>query len=90
MADDLDALPTKELHDRALHRAEKHLDVRFLWSLLEMIPAAEAAAGDVDRADYDVTHARSQLRDLLHSGDGELAELLRPAFVEYLRAHPDA
>ena len=40
MADSLDDLSTQELHDRAIHRAEKHLDVKFFWSLLQMIPAA--------------------------------------------------
>jgi hypothetical protein len=40
MADDLDQLSTRELHDRAVRRAEKHLDLKFLWSLLERIPAA--------------------------------------------------
>ena len=34
MADDLEQLSTHELHDRAVHRAEKHLDMKFLWSLL--------------------------------------------------------
>ena len=45
MTDDLDQLSTHELHDRAVHRAEQHLDVKFLWSLLEMIPAAETVSG---------------------------------------------
>jgi hypothetical protein len=90
MPDDLDQLPTRELHDRALRRAERHLDAKFLWSLLEMIPVAKAARGDVDRADYDILHARGQLRDLLHSGEGELAESLRPVFIDYLRKHPDS
>ena len=44
MADALDELSTQELHDRAVRRAERHLDVRFFWSLLELIPAAETAA----------------------------------------------
>jgi hypothetical protein len=90
MADDLDQLSTQELHDRALHRAEKHLDAKFLWSLLEMIPVAEAASGDVGRADYDILHSRGQIRDALRSGDGRLAESLRPVFIDYLRKHPDA
>jgi hypothetical protein len=37
-AEDLESLSTQELHDRAVHRAEKHLDVKFLWSLLQAIP----------------------------------------------------
>ncbi|MGN6373474.1 MAG: hypothetical protein ACTHM1_10885 [Solirubrobacteraceae bacterium] len=90
MIEDLDALSTQELHDRALHRAEKHMDVKFFWRLLEAIPAAEAVAGDVGEAEFDVVSARGQIKDALHSGDGALAEALRPMFVDYLRKHPDA
>jgi hypothetical protein len=89
-AADLEALSTQELHQRAIHRAEKHMDVKFFWQLLEAIPAAEALAGDVGEAEFDVVSARGQIKDALHSGDGALAEALRPMFVEYLRAHPDA
>ncbi|HEX4837644.1 MAG TPA: hypothetical protein VFV03_03875 [Solirubrobacteraceae bacterium] len=88
--EDLDKLSTRELHDRAMHRAEKHLDVRFFWSLLETIPAAEAVSGDLGEADFDIVSARGALKDALHSGDGELAEALRPVFIDYLRKHPDA
>jgi hypothetical protein len=88
--EDLERLSTRELHDRAMHRAEKHLDARFLWSLLEMIPAAEAASGDVGEADFDSQVARGQISDALHSGDGKLGDALRPVFIDYLRRHPDA
>jgi len=90
MADDLDSLSTHELHDRAVHRAEKHLDVKFFWSLLEMIPAAETASGDEGEADFDIQVSRGQISDALHSGDGKLGEALRPVFIDYLRKHPDA
>lgn len=88
--DDLDKLSTRELHDRAIHRAERHLDVKFFWSLLEMIPAAETASGDVGEADFDIESSKGLIKDALHSGDGPLAEALRPVFVDYLRKHPDA
>lgn len=90
MAEELEQLSTKELHDRAVRRAEKHLDVRFLWTLLQSIPAAEAASGDVGEADYDVQSLKGLISDALHSGDGELGEALRPMFIDYLRKHPDA
>jgi hypothetical protein len=88
--EDLEALSTRELHDRAVHRAEKHLDVRFFWRLLEMIPAAESASGDVGEAEFDSQVARGQISDALHSGEGELGEAMRPVFIEYLRRHPGA
>jgi hypothetical protein len=89
-AQDLEALSTKELHDRAVRRAERHLDVRFFWSLLEMIPAAEAASGDQGEAAYAIQHTKGVILDALRSGDGQLAEALRPLFLDYLRKHPDA
>jgi hypothetical protein len=90
MSDDLEKLSTHELHDRAVHRAEKHLDVKFFWSLLEIIPAAEAARGDVGEADFDIESSKGLIKDAVHSGDGELGEALRPVFLDYLRKHPDA
>jgi hypothetical protein len=88
--DDLDKLSTHELHDRAVHRAEKHLDVKFFWSLLKLIPAAQTASGDVGEAGYDVESSKGLIYDALHSGDGKLGEALRPVFIDYLRKHADA
>jgi hypothetical protein len=88
--ENLDELSTRELHDRAMRRAEKHVDVKFFWSLLESIPAAEALSGNYGEADFDIVSARGTIKDALHSGDGELAEALRPMFLDYLRQHPDA
>jgi hypothetical protein len=90
MGEELEQLSTKELHDRAVRRAERHLDVKFLWSLLKMIPAAEAASGDEGEADYDIQSAKGLISDAVHSGDGRLGEALRPVFIDYLRKHPDA
>lgn len=89
-SEDLERLSTHELHDRAVRRAEKHMDIKFFWSLIEMIPAAEALSGKMGEADFDVVSARGAIKDALHSGEGELAEALRPVFIEYLREHPDA
>lgn len=88
--DELDKLSTHELHDRAVRRAERHLDMKFFWELLELIPAAEAASGDTGEADYDIQSSKGLISDALHSGDGQLGEALRPVFVDYLRKHPDA
>ena len=90
MTEDLEQLSTQELHDRAVHRAERHVDVKFFWSLLRAIPAAQAAAGDAGEADYDIQSAKGVITDAMHSGEGELGEALRPLFIEYLREHSDA
>jgi hypothetical protein len=90
MADDLEELSTHELHDRAVHRAERHLDLKFFWSLLQLIPAAQTASGDVGEADYDVESSKGLISDAVHSGDGALGEALRPVFIDYLRKHAAA
>lgn len=87
---DLEALSTQELHDRAVRHAERHLDVRFFWKLLQVIPAAQAASGDEGEAEYDIQFSKGLISDALHSGDGRLGEALRPLFIEYLREHPRA
>jgi hypothetical protein len=87
---DLNQLSTHELHDRAVRRAEKHLDVGFFWSLLKIIPAAETASGAQDEADVDIQHSLLLISDAVHSGDGRLGEALRPVFIDYLAKHPDA
>jgi hypothetical protein len=88
--DALEELSTEELHNRAVRHAERHLDVRFFWSILQAIPAAEAARGDQGEADYDIQFSKGLIKDALHSGEGELGELLRPLFIDYLRKHPGA
>lgn len=85
--DELNLLPAKELHDRAVDRATKHLDVKFFYELLEAIPAAEAATGDPERASDDVMSMRVLVNDALHADEGELAEALKPFYVEYLAEH---
>lgn len=82
--EELDALTSKELHDRAVRTAIKHLDVRFFLDLLASIPAAEIVAGHEDEANEDVVSLAKRLQDAIHSDEGELADALRPVFVDYL------
>lgn len=84
MAVDLESLSSKELHDRAIDRAVRHLDVGFLWRLLRAIPAAEAVTGHADQAEADLSHLSSMLNEFAHSGEGEVAEALRPLYIDYL------
>jgi hypothetical protein len=90
MTEDLEQLSTHELHDRAIRRAERHLDLKFFWSLLKAIPAAETISGDEGEAEYDIQSAKGLIYDAVHSGDGKLGEALRPVFIDYLSKHPDA
>ena len=85
--EELETLSSKELHDRAFAHAMKHVDVGFFWNLLKALPAAEAAIGEEEEAEQDVMTLRGRLNDLTHSGEGELADALRPLYIEYLATH---
>ena len=86
-ADGLDPLSSKELHDLAVRYATRHLDVGFFFRLMKTLPVAEAAAGEVDEAESDVFSLSAHLDDITDSGRGEVAELMRPFYLEYLREH---
>ena len=87
MNTDLDALTSRQLHDMAMRRALHHMDVEFLWKLLRAIPAAETLEGNVAEAVNDRTKISAIIDDALGSGEGEVADALRPLYIEYLRAH---
>ena len=85
--DGLDQLSSEQLHDLAVQRARKHLDARFFWRLMKVLPAAEAAAGEWEDAENDVQRMSGHLDDITDSGRGEVADNLRPFYIEYLREH---
>jgi hypothetical protein len=85
--DDLNRLSSRELHDLAVSRAKRHLDVRFFWELMRLLPAAEAAAGELDEAETDVMKLSAHVDDVADAGRGEVAELMRPFYLDYLRRH---
>lgn len=86
--EELEALSTKELHDRAFERARRRLDVRFFWNLLQAVPAAEAAAGHLDEAEEDVMRLTQRVRDAIHPDTPEEAEAFRPIYINYLKERP--
>jgi hypothetical protein len=87
--EDLDRLPTKELHDRALTLARDRTDVGFLWDLLKALPVAEAAIGDEDRSKVDIMRPLALINDFFDADEGELGEALRPLYLDYLEDHAD-
>ncbi|MEV1168424.1 hypothetical protein [Nonomuraea sp. NPDC049784] len=89
-ANGLESLPADELHDRAVRYAVRHGDLGFLWDLLKVIPAAEAASGHDSETANDLSRVSALLSDAIASGEGRLGEALRPIYIEYLRKHPDA
>jgi hypothetical protein len=85
---DLESLSSHELHDMAVRRALHHADVKFLWELLRAIPAAEAAEGEIGESEADATKVSALLADAVNSGKGEVADALRPLYIDYLTKHP--
>ena len=83
----LELLSAQELHDRATRLAWRRLDVSFLWNLLSTIPEARAAGGDQDRSEMDILRPLALLNDLVDADRGELAEALRPLYIDYLVEH---
>ncbi len=86
----LEGLTAQELHDRATRLAWRRLDVAFLWHLLSTIPEARAAVGDEDRSEMDILRPLALLNDLVDADRGELAEGLRPLYLDYLVEHEKA
>ena len=87
--EELEGLSTKELHDRAVGRAERHLDVAFLWDLVRALPVAQELAGDDQHSKIDIARPLALLNDFRNADEGELGEALRPMYLDYLEEHGD-
>ncbi|MDW5594764.1 hypothetical protein VSS74_10475 [Conexibacter stalactiti] len=85
--DPLEQLSSEQLHDLAVRHARHHLDVGFFWRLMKVLPAAEAAAGEDDEAEADLQSLVAHIDDVTESGKGEVGDLLRPFYLDYLRQH---
>jgi hypothetical protein len=83
----LEALSSKELHDLAVSHARRHLDVKFFWDLMKVLPVAEAGAGKLAEAEADLESTIAHIDDITDSGEGEVADLLRPFYLDYLARH---
>jgi hypothetical protein len=83
-AERYEQLSSRELHDLAVRHARRHLDIRFFWQLMEVLPAAQAAAGGLREAEADVAQMSAHLNDITDAGRGEVGDLLRPFYLEYL------
>ena len=86
-ADALDDLTSEELHDLAVSHAKRHFNVKFFYRLMKYLPTAEAAAGEWDEAETDILRLSAHADDVTDAGRGEVAEMLRPFYLEYLRDH---
>ena len=95
--DALDQLSSKELHDLAIKRAKRHLDVKFLYRLMQVlrltialekadariVAAAEDAAGSCRRAAASLAASRADYPSRQTVAlVSDLGEKLRAAFTE--------
>lgn len=88
--EELNALSSKELHERAIKHAEHHIDLKFYWDLMKVLPAAEAAIGNEDQSTADIFKIGSLLRDFFEAEEGDdHVEALRPYFIDYLQSKSD-
>jgi len=84
---ELEALSSQQLHDRAVRRAVHHLDIGFLWQLLREIPEGEAVAGHTDETAADVTQLSAMIDDAFGHEPADVADALRPLYLDYLEKH---
>jgi hypothetical protein len=87
-ADELDALPTEELRQRAFHRAERHGDIGFFWDLIKHLPSAaefETDDGSSGGVTGGITELVAIVRELMGKDLGDYEPLLRARFIDYLQ-----
>jgi hypothetical protein len=85
--DGLDALTSEQLHDLAVRRARRHFDARFFYDMIKLLPVAEAGAGEYEKSEDDIMRLSAHFDDVSDSGKGEVGDLMRPFYTEYLRKH---
>ena len=88
--EELEALDTPDLYDRATKYARRHADVKFFWNLLQALPAAEATVGSIEEGESDVHSIWSHINDRKTAREGPVADALREMYIDYILEHPKA
>jgi hypothetical protein len=81
--EELEALSTPELYDRATRYARRHADVGFFWRVLKALPAAEATV-NLEEGESEVQSIWAHLNDLKTAREGPVADQLREMYIEYV------
>jgi hypothetical protein len=86
--DALDALPTSELREKAISKAEHAHDVGFFWDLVKHLGASEAIGSDDGSAGglgEGISGAIDLVRDLLgRRQDSDSEPMLHAYYLDYL------
>ena len=88
--EELDALPTEELRERAFHLAQKHHDVKFFITVIRHLPHSEDAAdldGSLGAFGESIADLVSLWREFTGHGYGNAEPILRAEFIDYLMNH---
>ncbi len=88
----LDQLPYPELRDRAFHKAERRLDVKFFLDLMAHTQSMDEMAdegGSLGDASVSIIDSVKSAREAFTDEPGDLEPLFRAVFVDYLTRHPD-
>lgn len=92
--DELDALTTEELRERAFHLARAHHDVGFFVQVIRLLPASEDAEDNIDGSLGSIGESITDLvgawREFTGHGLGSAEPVLRAEFIDYLMKHPAA
>jgi hypothetical protein len=85
--DELDALTTEELQDRAFALARHRRDVPFFWSIFEHLPTREDGDDGSLGVQSTVDDAIAVWKETTEGEYGEQEPLIRAAFIDYLLKH---
>jgi hypothetical protein len=87
--DELEALSTEELRERAFAKARHHHDIGFFWSVFQHLPHAddtESLDASLGAIGASVNDAIALFREFTGHDYGDAEPLLRNAFLAYLSA----
>ena len=87
--EELEALSTPDLYDRATKYARHHADVKFFWEILQALPVAESTV-NLEEGESDVRSIWSHLNDRKTAREGPVADALRELYIDYILKHPKA
>jgi hypothetical protein len=82
----LDALPTDELRDRAFALARQRRDIKFFWDLFKHVTRSDDDTQDgwIGSLDATIDDAVALWREATGHHYGENEPLVRAAFIDYL------
>jgi hypothetical protein len=85
--DELDALSTEELRERAFSRARHRGDMSFFWTLFEHLPVREDGDDGSLGIQSTVDDAIAVWKESTGGEYGDREPLIRAAFIDYLLKH---